>query len=337
MTHILLKNPRLRGWEYGMLRALEDEIVRKTNATILEVPDYGSKFLKKRGGHNMRFDAARQVFPKKPLRVEADVIWYILMGPENYELDLFTGWELNAKHRIVYLFDTLEPQFILTKKLFSNNLFNIKITSFNDAELALEKLTGHKWQTIEQAVPATLFSSVPLTEKLIHFSSYGRRLPEFHNALLEFCSLNNLYYDYTTHNGQNPAAPEEELYKQYAWHLNHSLFNVSWPVEITNPARAGKLNPITCRWFEAVAAGTIILGKKPNNTLFDNMLHPDLVIEVDPNSNKEQLFRKLDEIVATKEQYYEQAKSIAEKILPKITWGNRVERILENLLLESAV
>ena len=72
-----------------MLRAFEDEIVKQTGAEVFEVPYYGSSSLLNRMGHGMRFDKARNYLTKKSLPVEADVIWYILMGPENYELDLF--------------------------------------------------------------------------------------------------------------------------------------------------------------------------------------------------------------------------------------------------------
>jgi hypothetical protein len=109
------------------------------------------------------------------------------------------------------------------------------------------------------------------------------------------------------------------------------LFNVSWPVEITNPARAGKLNPITCRWFEAAAAGAIILGRKPNNILFDLHLHPDLIVQIDPFASREELFKKLNKIWENKTQYNVRADSISKMISSKITWKNRVERILEQI------
>ena len=86
LKHVLLKNARLKGWEYGMLRALEEEIVHQTGATVVEVPDYGLHPLTSRVGHSMRWDPARKLLPKKSFPVEADVLWYILMGPENYEL-----------------------------------------------------------------------------------------------------------------------------------------------------------------------------------------------------------------------------------------------------------
>ncbi len=331
LRHVVLRNPRLVGWEYGMLRALEDEIVRKTGASVIDVPYYGMHSVTKRVGHSMRWDPARKVLPKKSFRVEADVIWYILMGPENYELDLFRDWDVSAKYRIAYIYDTLEPQFGLTKKLFSNDLFNIRITSFNDAAPFLEQLTGKPWFAIEQAVPEALFKHVSATEKTIAFSSYGRRLPVFHSALLEFCKSNDLYYDYTTHDGKHPTAPESELYGQYAWHISHSTFTVSWPVELTNPIRAGRLHPITCRWFEAASAGTIILGRKPNNEMFDKYLARDLVVDVDPYLPRKELLKKLETLYTHRLALQQKANDIMQSNATRWTWNNRVQRMLQLL------
>lgn len=331
LKHLLLKNPRLQGWEYGMLRALEDEIVEQTQATVLEVPLYGMDVVTKRVRHGMRWDPARRLLPKKSFPVEGDVLWYILMGPENYELDLFKDWYHTAKHRVVYMYDTLEPQFNLIKNLFSDDLFNLRITSFNDAAPYLEKLTQSKWHVIEQAVPASLFTYVPVQEKVIDFSSYGRRFPAFHKVLLEFCKSNRLYYDYTTHDARHPTATEEELYRQYAWHLSHSKFTVSWPVELTNPQRAGRLHPITCRWFEAASAGTVIIGKKPDNPLFNQLLDEKLVTAIDPFQDKGSTWKKLDQIYADKEALLHQAHAIQQANAHRWTWKNRVSRMIELL------
>ncbi|MBE7170987.1 MAG: glycosyltransferase family 1 protein [Williamsia sp.] len=328
LKHVLLKNLRLRGWEYGMLRALEDEIVRQTGALVVEVPDYGQNAVTGRMMHGMRWESARRLLPKKSFPVQADVIWYVLMGPENYELDLFTDWEKTARYRIAYIYDTLEPQFSLTKKLFSADSFNIRITSFDDAVPYLENLTGKKWHAIEQAVPGDLFAPVAPERKIIDFSSYGRKFPAFHDTLIQFCKSNGLYYDYTTHDVKHPTAPEEELYKQYAWHIRHSAFTVSWPVELTNPKRAGRLHPITCRWFEALACGTVIIGQPPANALFDQLLHPDLVIKIDPAARKEEIFKSLDKLWANKDRYLQAAYAISSKLGERLTWKNRVGRML---------
>ena len=328
MKHVLIRNPFLKGWEYGMLRALENAIVHQTKAEVIELPDYGKEKLLEKTQHGMRLSSLRKLIPKKQLHIDADVVWCILMGPENMTLDLFKGWK-KIKHRIVYLFDTLPPQYPLIKSLFSSDDFNIKITSFNDAKADLEKLTSRKWQLVEQAATEGLFHPVPFENKIIHFSSYGRRLPALHEALLEFCLRNNLYYDFTTHDGKHPAAVPEQLYRQYAWHLNHSLFTFSWPVELTNPTRAGHLHPITCRWFEAACSGTAMIGKKPDNEKFDDCLFPGAVIEMDSSEKKEGMMNKLEKIWAMRRQLYDQANELQKIHFSKLVWKDRIQRILE--------
>jgi hypothetical protein len=310
-----------------MLRALESEILQQTNASIIEVPDYGREAVLKRARHGMRFDTLRDLLPKRRLEVKADVLWYVLMGPEECELDLFTGWE-QVPNKIVYLFDTLPPQFPVVQKLFSDNKFNILVTSFVDAVDPLQTLTGNEWHAIEQAVPVDLFSPVPIEQRSIHFSSYGRRFPAFHEVLLEFCRTKGLYYDFTTHDARHPTAPSEHLYYQYGWHLSHSLFTISWPVELTNPKRAGNLHPVTCRWFEAAAAGTVMLGKQPGNSLFDNHIFKDAVVNIDPFNDKAEILRQLEITWGKREQLFRHAEIMREKNLQRLTWTDRVQRML---------
>lgn len=328
LKHVLLKNSRLKGLEYGVLRSLEDEIISITGADVIEIPDYGIKAITKRAGHGMRGNWARRFLPKKPFNIDAEVIWYILMGPENHELDLFRGWTLKAKYRIVYIFDTLEHQLPRIKELFSSDDFNIRITTFHEAVPHLEKLTGRKWHAIEQAVPSFFRPPESTDQKLIAFSSYGRRIESFHKVVIDFCKMNGLYYDYSTTNGSNITVSAEELYLQYAWHMRHSMFTISWPVELTNPSRAGRLNPITCRWFEAAASGTVILGRKPDNLLFDEILAPELVVEIDPSDSKQGLMKRLDKIYSDRASFLQKAQNIQRDNYQRWTWDNRVNRIL---------
>jgi hypothetical protein len=332
VKHVVIRNPFLKGWEYGMLRALENAIVQQTNAEIIYLPDFGKEKLLEKSQHGMRLSSFRKLVPKKQLDIEADVIWCILMGPENMMLDLFKGWQ-KIKHRIVYLFDTLPPQYPLIKSLFSSDAFNIRITSFNDSKEDLEKLTSKKWHVIEQAGTENLFKSIPFENKIIHFSSYGRKWPALHEALVEFCCKNKLYYDFTTHDGRHPVAEAELLYQQYAWHINHSLFTFSWPVELTNPSRAGHLHPVTCRWFEAACAGTVMIGKKPGNEKMEDYLFPGSVIELDPSGKREDMLVKLENIWQNRKELYNYANDQLRINYSKLVWPNRIKRML-NLIGE---
>lgn len=333
MKHVILRNPRLNGWEHGTLRALEDAIRELTGAVLADTPRYTGFNGVNKLGFGTRYEALRALCPKKPLRIEADVIWYILMGPENYELDLFQGWDTRAKYRIVYLFDTLEAQVPLIKKLFSGDTFTHRFTSFRDAVPMLEKQTGKKWYSVAQAVPGPLFYPVPFEEKIIHFSSYGRRQERFHHILSGFCQSKGLIYDYTTHGRHKPVASEAELYRQYAWHIRHSLFTVSWPVELTHPQRAGSLSPITCRWFEAASAATTILGHQPANPDFESVLAPGYVINLDLNHDDEVIKEQLNDLWENRKSYYDRSLNIALANNGKWIWKSRVKEMLGDLNL----
>lgn len=329
MNHVVIKDSLLNGWEYGMLRSFERAIVKETGAQVFEIPPYNfaSSYLQ-HFGHGMKRGVYRKYFPKQPLDLKADIAWCILMGPENYRLDLYKNWAHTCKTKILYLYDTLPSQYPLIKRILSNDNWDILITSFNDAVDDLEKYTGRKWHCIEQAADADLFQPAPFSERVIHFSSYGRRYPVLHEALKEFCKSKGLYYDYTTHDAKHPVVDSTELYKQYAWHLSHSLFTFSWPVELTNPARAGHLRPITCRWFEAAAAGTIIVGKKPDNPAFEKYFFGKQVVEADLLADKQSTFQQLEKLWDQREFLFDNAMAKRNQYFTNWTWNERIKHIL---------
>lgn len=327
--HTIIRDPDLNGWEYGMLRSFENAIREETNATVEEIPEYrfAPKYIH-HFGQGMKRATYRKYFPKQSWTPRGDIAWHILMGPENYRLDLYKDWDKNLKTKILYLYDTFPSQYPLLKRLCSNGSWDILITSFNDAVDDLQKITNRKWHSIEQAADKNIFTGTTFDQKFIHFSSYGRRYPALHEVVKEFCNKNGLYYDYTTHDGRHPVADSTELYKQYAWHLNHSLFTFSWPVELTNPVRAGHLHPITCRWFEAMSAGTVILGRKPGNNIFEKWLDDNLVVELNPNASKTELLTELEKIWEKRKDLFESALSSRVKAGARISWNERVNRIL---------
>jgi len=329
MKHALLYQDWLIGWQYGAHKALEDEIVKQTNAEIITVPEHNFEKKNRRIEHGRRLGFLREYLPKMNMEVNADVAWHILMAPGDYNLDLVKNWYKNVKYRIVYVFDTLQPIEKALVDAFSDDTFNIHITSFSEAVPYMERITGKKWYAIEQAAPEDFFECLPTDQRVIPFGSYGRKFPSFHETLLEFTRENKLYYDFSTYNGTLVTKFDPYMYKHYAWHVSHSMFNVCWPVELTDPKRAGTLNPITCRWFEVAAAGTCIIGKKPANQYFDTILHPDLLVELDPFKKRNELIRDLEKLWQNRESHLKLSQQLRNENIHRWTWKNRVERMLQ--------
>ncbi len=328
--HVLLSDRRLVGWEYGMLRSLEDEIVRQTGAQQIWIEHTPLELRSNRWfGQGTRHAHLRRFLPvhRIELPAETEVVWNILMGPEDYRLDRRAGFSENVRHRVVYQFDTLPAQMPTIRDLFSGPEWNVRVTSFDDALPMLAATTGGEWYHADQAVSLKYFAPAPPEKRVIHFSSYGRRHPRVHEALLRFCERRGLYYDYTTHGRAQPTAESLALLKQFAWHLCHSLFTVCWPVEITNPQRAGDLSPITCRWFEAAAAGAAIIGQPPRNPRFARLFGEDFVTPLDPEESVERIGARLEEIWDRRMELSTRALAPRERLGVKLDWSERVRAI----------
>ena len=324
MKHIVLRDNSLYGWAYGMLRSFEDAIVKETAATIQIIPKEKGSYLGSKIKKGTRWEFLSPILKKKNFDVSGDVIWYVLMGPENYRFDRYNiKFAEKPKVKILYLFDTFPSQYRLIKKMLSDSFWDILITSFSDSIRDLEEITGRKWHYVPQAADSKLFIPTSLSEKNIAFSSYGRRIEKYHEIVKEFCSDKGLYYDYTTHDAKHPTADPNELYKQFAWHLNQSIFTICWPVEMTHPRRAEHIQAVTCRWYEAHAANSIIVGEIPKNNFFLKEL-PDLKYVCMPllKTDKE-IISFLDLLWQKRDSFFkDNSKPV------NIYWEDRVKKIL---------
>lgn len=328
--HLLLAHPNTGGWEYGMLQCLQDEIVRQTGAVRLPLPR--SRWLRWCQDHfaqGSRYGRLRRWLPKTTLHLPdgVETLWLVLMGPENYSLDLLRGWQGRARSSVVYLFDTLPSQVPLVRRLFSGPEWSLRVNSFSDAGPLLERATGQPWCQVDQAVTLSFFEAPTLEGRPIHFSAYGRRHPKVHEAVRAFCRKCGLYYDFTTHDRSGPTADPLTLFRQYAWHLSHSLFTFCWPVEVTHPARAGNLSPITCRWFEAAAAGAVALGQAPKNPHFREIFGEDFVTPIGLGGSAEDILRALEGIWRNREALFDRATAIRQRLAPTLDWSCRVQRM----------
>lgn len=328
--HLLTRNPNLHGFEYGALRDFEEAILRVTHATELwlERPRFPAA-IERRALHGARYGHLRRFLPKTRLAIEADALWVILMGPEGLQLDLFRDWQEKTRFKILYIFDTFPSQVRLVKRILSVAEWDLCITSFADAVPLLERQTGRKWFCVPQGVNLERFRPAALEDRSIAVSAYGRRLDHAHRAVLEFCRERNLYYDYSSGAALSPGVTATEAYEQYAWHMSHSMLNFSWPVEITHPARAGGLSPLTCRWFEAAASGCAMVGKPPRDRLFEDLFGTSAICEIDPDSSTEALKNTLNLLWNRRKELHEMALSRYQLKRDRWSWESRVHAILD--------
>ncbi|MFM7684237.1 MAG: hypothetical protein ACKO7P_16080 [Bacteroidota bacterium] len=327
MEHLLIIDPSLQGREYGTLSAFQSSIEHITGSKRINLPEYN--FFEKRFLQSSRWRFLRRLSRRKNIaksKIQADVLWYILMGPENYRLDMFNGYE-DIPIKIIYFFDTLPHQFGLINKLKLDRTFNIKITSFPDALDKLEILTKSKWEYVPQASinPRIL---PDLNSKTIAFCSYGRSNRRLNEIIKNFCSNNNLYFDCTNEGQGIMKTSNLDLYQSYLWHTAQSIFNVSFSVESTHPSRAGILSPITCRWFEAILSRNIVVGQSPLNREFEELFPNGFVRGLNLDCTDEEVYRQLEDLWKIREELFNNLYGqLDESYFEKYVWDSRVLEI----------
>jgi hypothetical protein len=280
--------------------------------------------------HGARFAPLRRFVPsRRGFQVDADVLWLVLMGPESSWLDLYRAWDARVGYRIVYVYDTFPEQIPALRRLAAAARWDLMITSFHCCVPMLERETGRPWAAVAQGVKANRFTPVPGAERVIAVSSYGRRVEGVHAALDRFCDGEGLHYDATVAATLQPSVPPSYLYKQYAWHLRHSFFTIAWPVELTHPSRAGGLSPMTCRWFEAGASATTMIGKPPRDPIFAELFGAEAVIPLDPAPRSRGETREaIAALWANREEHLRRAEALRAERLARWTWEARVREIL---------
>src|SRR5262245_33476636 len=127
IRHVMVVNPECVALEYGMLRDLEDEIVRLTGDQIALMPRINiPAFVRSRIGFGQRFARLRCLIPRASWPIRGDVLWVVLMAPEDSNLDLLRGWSDGFGTKILYLFDTFGHQLTALRELLSLTRWDVR-------------------------------------------------------------------------------------------------------------------------------------------------------------------------------------------------------------------
>ena len=123
-------------------------------------------------------------------------------------------------------------------------------------------------------------------ERSIDILSIGRRAQPTHQALLRMAREEGKFYVYDTINALN-AYELEEHRSMVANLAKRSRYFIVSPGKFDRPEETGGVSEFGYRYFEAGAAGTLMIGMRPfNNAEFDKIFTwPDAVIEVSFDSD----------------------------------------------------
>jgi hypothetical protein len=150
----------------------------------------------------------------------------------------------------------------------------------------------------------------------------GRRSPELHEALMQYCNERLLVYRYTTRPGEF-ANPHE-----LGGLVGRCKYFVVTPPDVDNPARTGGFSPLVMRYFEGLAAGARLLGVRPKSGEFEDLIPQDALCEVKVDGSD--LAEVLDKDINDR-QALDAVKQAGNLIRSNHSWARRAAQIFEIL------
>jgi hypothetical protein len=159
--------------------------------------------------------------------------------------------------------------------------FDYVVFMFVASDPFLPFIKGHS-QYMAAGIDCLNFSPYPNPpQRVIDVLSIGRRAPATHKALLKMARDDNKFYMYDTINALKAHDLDEHRLMTANMAKRSRYFIVS-PGKFDKPEETGGTSEFGYRYFEAGAAGTVMIGMRPyNNKEFDKIFTwPDAVLEV---------------------------------------------------------
>ena len=165
-------------------------------------------------------------------------------------------------------------------------------------------------------------------ERSIDVLSIGRRAPATHQALLRMAKEDGKFYMYDTINGLKAHNLDEHRLMTANMAKRSRYFIVS-PGKFDKPEETGGTSEFGYRYFEAAAAGTLMIGMRPfNNPEFDKIFTWDDAVTEVPFDNGEIVNAIREYDMQPERQLKARQRNITE-CLRKHDWVYRWESILK--------
>jgi hypothetical protein len=154
------------------------------------------------------------------------------------------------------------------------------------------KVLGERLKRPCQFVPAGIdtlrFSPYPEPPpRVIDIYNMGRACPELHANFLDIATKQKKFYVYDTFNASNAQVKDYRQHRDMlANTAKRAQYFVVLPAQKPIPNQAADQIEVGARYFEAAAAGAILLGQAPDCEAFHDMFDwLDSVIEIQPDGS----------------------------------------------------
>ncbi len=152
-----------------------------------------------------------------------------------------------------------------------------------------------------------------LNERSIDLLEFGRR-----NAKVFNVSLPDTYNHIFSKRGEHIFRTEDDLIKGLA----DSKITVCFPRCDTQPQKAGNIETLTQRYWEAMLSGVVIVGRAPKELI--NLIGYNPVVEIE----KEHQADKIEEIIEHIDDYQSLVNKNRDFALKMGSWESRIKQIM---------
>lgn len=269
---------------------------------------------------------------------EADLFFAVFAsGHDLAYLPRLQGWQERSRHKVAFVVEWWTTQASSTRDCMRLLKDFDQVFVFSRGILPhLRATAGVPCDYLAGAVDLDVFSPpTPAPARTIDVNSYGRTLPETHQALVRALEARRLHYVHSTTAGPFAFAAHREHRLQTAAALQRSRYTVVYRNN-ESPARAllsAGEESLTFRYFEGIAAGAVVLGTRPEAPDFTDCFDwPDAVIPIGaPEPDIESVIAALD---ADPERLARARLDNVTQSLRRHDWGHRWRTVLASVGLE---
>jgi hypothetical protein len=270
----------------------------------------------------------------KPVRLTRDYDLLIVMCATYWDflyVNALEGWRDHCRTSVCWIDELWAAELPGYRHwLPSLKRFDHVFVGLHGTVAPLSDVIERQVEYVPSAVDALRFSPYPTPpDRVIDVYSVGRRVDTLHQALLRLASRDGLYYLYDTlHTGDSLTPDHREHREMYAGVAKRSRFFTVAPAKVDHPEETAGQVEVGLRYYEGLAAGTVVLGQLPTppaiRELFD---WPDAIVSVNPDgSDVADVLRGLTTTPAHMERI--SRRNVAEALL-RHDWVYRWRRVLE--------
>ena len=270
----------------------------------------------------------------KRVRLAKDYDLLVVMCPTYWDflyVNAIDGWKDHCKTSICWM-DELWAASLPHYKYWLPSLrrFDHVVVGMPGTVAPLSDALGRRCQYVPAGVDAVRFSPYPRPpDRAVDVYSVGRKLDGIHRALLEQAAKNQIFYLYDTLQTGESWAPDHRQHRDlYANTAKRSRFFMVAPGKVNVPEETQGQIAVPFRFYEASAAGTVMIGQAPDCQPFREMFDwPDAVVHVEPDGSD--IADVLSSLAAQPERIQKIGSRNAQEALLRHDWVYRWRHILE--------